>query len=219
MGSWNDRLREAMGKTDVTAADLARITGLSPAGIKKWVDGLTQEPRYTDVVKACSALGVAPSWLMEGKEQALATADAPDAVVIERIDLHGSCGSGTPAWDAMPRIDRIYVTRSWFERMFAFYDPAHVKIITAAGNSMTPVIEDGDAAFIDIADKEYIRDGIYAAIIDGDLYIKRVRRSPGKLEFVSANPDYGQFEITANSGDHDVLFLGRVIKSLNLKSL
>lgn len=218
MDTWNARLKEAMSKSDVSAADLARITGLSSAGIKKWIDGVTQEPRYTDVIKACSALSVAPSWLMEGKEQILASPDDQEAVVIDRLDLRGSCGTGTLDWSDMPRVEKICVTQAWFKRKFAFYDPSHIKIITAAGDSMSPEIEDGDAVFIDVSDRDYIRDGIYAAFVDGELYIKRVQRTPGKLVFISSNQKYAPFEISAESGDHDVRFLGRVIKSLELKS-
>ena len=217
MESWNDRLRLAMSQKNVSAADLTRATGISAAGIKKWVDGVTAEPKYKDIANACNALGVSPLWLMDGRADH-APVDATQSVSIDLIDLVGSCGYGTINFEQVPQIKKLLVSKEWFNHHFPYFKPGNVKVITALGDSMTPDINDGDAVFIDVSDKSYIRDGVYAVLIDSELYIKRVQKTPRKLTFISTNPAYSPFEI--RDGDPEtVRFIGRVIKGMCIKDI
>lgn len=217
MESWNERLRAAMNRKGLSAADLVRATGISGAGIKKWIDGVTVEPKYRDVTRACQALDISPIWLMEGRGESVPLKPSETAI-IDKVDLKGSCGYGTINFDQVPQIQRLMVSKRWFQRHFSYYKPDTVKVITALGDSMTPDVNDGDAVFIDISDTEFIRDGIYAALVDDELYIKRIQKAPGKLIFISTNPAYKPFEISID-GPSTVKFIGRVIKSMCFKDL
>lgn len=217
MTMWHERLRKAMEDRGITSADLVRATGLSGAAIKKWVDGVTLEPRYNDVVRACEVLGVSPKWLMEGKSELVPESDG-DAVTIDLVDVKGSCGYGAINFELVPQIKKLQVSKEWFHRNFASYNPEKIKVITAVGDSMSPEINDGDAIFLDISDNIYIRDGIYAALIDDELYIKRVQKTPGKFTFISTNPVYKPFDVDMK-GPITVLFIGRVIKRMKLENI
>ncbi len=64
-------------------------------------------------------------------------------------------------------------------------------MIDAAGDSMAPVIEDGDRIMVDEADLRVgPRGAIYVIRLDGVLMVKRVARNGGRLSIASANPDY-----------------------------
>ena len=218
METWNERLKQALTENQITASNLAHITGLSPAAIKKWIDGLTAEPKYTDVVKTCDALGISPAWLMEGKVTALANPLSPHAIALEKIDIKASCGVGTMNFEDFPEISKVFVNDLWFNKNFSFYKPDQIKIITAQGDSMSPDIEDGDAVFVDVRDNINIRDGIYAFCVEDEFYIKRAQRLPGIIRFLSTNDKYHHFDVPLKGGK-EARFLGRVIKALVLKDL
>ena len=213
MTTWSERLRVAMQHRGVKATELARATGMTDAGIKKWVDGNVTEPKFTDIHRACEALKILPMWLMFGAGPMSQSDADPETVSIDLVDLKGSCGDGLVAFDQMPHVKHLLVSTDWFKKQFAFYSPNNIKIITATGDSMSPDIEDGDAVFIDQSDLGIIRDGIYAVIINGELFIKRIQRLPDRLLFISTNKAYQTFEVMKAS-DATIHVLGRVIKSL-----
>lgn len=213
MTTWNERLRVAMQHRGIKATELARATGMADAGIKEWVDGNVVEPKFRDVCEACRVLKINPQWLMFGDGAMSPTDTDLETVSIDLVDIKGSCGDGLVSFDQMPHIKHLLVSVDWFKRQFAFYDPKNSKIITAYGDSMSPDIEDGDAVFIDKSDLGIIRDGVYAVIINGDLYIKRVQRLPDSLLFISTNKAYKDFEIKKESAS-SIKVIGRVIKSL-----
>lgn len=219
MTTWNDRLKEAMRKDNITASDLVRATGISAAGIKKWIDGITLAPKYTDVISACKALNVSPEWLMDGviaTDTISATVEDQNAISLDMVDVKASCGTGVANWNDVPCVRRIQVSKAWFEYHFPYAHQENIKVITALGDSMEPLVKDGDAVFIDIKDAEFIREGVYAVIVDGELFIKRIQRLPGKcLRFKSENPSYDPFDIAADS-NIEVRIIGRVIKAMKI---
>jgi len=71
--------------------------------------------------------------------------------------------------------------------------PERCTVIWARGDSMTPTIPDGSALIVDHSQTE-IRNGLIMVIdVDGDLLVKRIRRSVGGggIELISDNPAYG----------------------------
>lgn len=214
MATWNDRLNQAMKDKNVNAAQLARAMGISAPGMKKWIDGVTSQPKYDDVMAACRALDISPEWLMEGVAvPAVTPAEKSDFVIIEQVDIKGSCGFGCANWEDVPRIRQLQVSKAWFEYHFSNIKQENVKVITACGDSMVPLVHDNDAVFVNVADK-IVREGVYAVLMDGELYIKRLQRLPARgLRLKSENPAYDSIDIPADS-QTQVLIIGRVIKAL-----
>ena len=61
--SLSSRIQKAMDAKGYTQADLARETGFSTAIISQIVSGKTKDPRFTNVVKIASVLGVSLEYL------------------------------------------------------------------------------------------------------------------------------------------------------------
>jgi len=61
-----DRLKDAMG-TEISASDLARACGISPAAVSKWLDGRTKQLSADNYEAAAQKLGVRVFWLRTGK--------------------------------------------------------------------------------------------------------------------------------------------------------
>ena len=218
MEQWNDRLKALMAKREMTAAALARATGVSQPGVKRWVDGEVAEPRYHDVMKICSAANVPHQWLMDGKGDMDASAEpASNVISIEVLDIKELVKEIHRKQDEIPEIKKLIVTKAWFRKHFAYHDEDAIKIVMAEGDSMGPDIADNDVVFVDIKDRLDVRDGVYAAIVQDRLHIKRLQVLPGRLAFISANPAFHSFEVAEDSNIR-VHIIGRVVKSFRLTS-
>lgn len=215
METFAERLKYAMSLRQMTQSDLSRAVGITPAAVKKWLEGKVLSPKATDCYVVSQALHVNLLWLVTGK--GAVDGDRPlsneSFVALEKLDLKASCGTGSPVALPDAGIELLSVGRSWFETQFPRYLPENIRIVTAEGDSMSPMIEDGDLVFLDVREASCDRDGVYFLMMDDLFFIKRVQRTfGGRLILISENPKYRDIEI---SPDSQVTFkvFGRVIKS------
>jgi len=122
-------------------------------------------------------------------ERALGGTAGGDAtmVAVRRIDADAHAGAGGLVEDdrngGEERIDPRVVARLGVS-------PATLTMITAHGDSMEPLIHDGDALFVDMADRRLSsRPGIFVIRLDGALLVKRVARIGLEVQVTSDNPD------------------------------
>lgn len=122
-------------------------------------------------------------------ERALGGTAGGDAtmVAVRRIDAEAHAGAGGLVEDdrngGEERIDPRVVARLGVS-------PATLTMITAHGDSMEPLIHDGDALFVDMADRRLSsRPGVFVLRLDGALLVKRVSRIGLEVQVTSDNPD------------------------------
>lgn len=86
--------------------------------------------------------------------------------------------------------------------------PEHAALVTAAGDSMTPTIMDGDRLLIDRGDAQVGEGsgGLFVFRLDDLLSVKRVARAGRQLTLASDNPDYPGAIVGAEA----VAIIGRV---------
>ena len=122
--TWTDRLNEALALRGKSPADISKATGITPAGIKKWIDGDVSRPKFDDVFAVCSFLDITTEWLMKGIGSINdKTMPAANMVSIQQVDFYGSCGVGVMNFEDYPEIKTLQVTPAWFSRNFAFSQP------------------------------------------------------------------------------------------------
>lgn len=121
-------------------------------------------------------------------ERALGGSAGGDAamVAVRRIDAEAHAGAGGLVEDdrngGEERIDPRVVARLGVS-------PAALTMITAHGDSMEPLIHDGDALFVDMADRRLSsRPGIFVIRLDDALLVKRVARIGLEVQVTSDNP-------------------------------
>jgi phage repressor protein C with HTH and peptisase S24 domain len=121
-------------------------------------------------------------------ERALGGTAGGDAamVAVRRIDADAHAGTGGLVEDdrngGEERIDPRVVARLGVS-------PAALTMITAHGDSMEPLIHDGDALFVDMADRRLSsRPGIFVIRLDDALLVKRVARVGLEVHVASDNP-------------------------------
>lgn len=74
-----DRLREALAMRNMTAADLARASGLNKGNVWRYVRG-DVIPKQNAIAQMSNALGVSPAWLLGFDLN-------PDGTPVVRIDF------------------------------------------------------------------------------------------------------------------------------------
>lgn len=110
----------------------------------------------------------------------------PAPPAIRRLDLAASAGPGGLADD-----DRLAGSMVLDPALLAGRDPARLSLLPARGDSMLPLIHDGDMMLVDETDRHPgARGGVYVVRLDGVLVVKRVSVRAGQATVASDNPDY-----------------------------
>jgi phage repressor protein C with HTH and peptisase S24 domain len=162
-------------------AALSRMIGRNPAYLQQFVKRGT--PRRLDEQARrhlAAFFGVDESALGGPVQEA-------DMVAVRRIDAQAAAGPGGLVEDdraaGEERIDPRVAKRLGVA-------PESLTMIAARGESMEPLIRDGDALFVDTADRRLTsRPGLFVLRIDGALVVKRVARVGFELHIASDNPE------------------------------
>jgi len=171
---------EARGET---LAGLSRWLGRNAAYLQQYVKRRT--PRVLperERRQLADYLGVADTELggPSGGEAGVAR--------IPRLDVRAAAGAGGLADD-----DPVLGDMAFDARLIATLGlrPEALSLIRAQGDSMEPLIRDGDMMLVDGSDRVGLgRGGIHVIRLDGVLQVKRVRRVAGGFEILSDNPAY-----------------------------
>jgi phage repressor protein C with HTH and peptisase S24 domain len=173
-------------------------------------------PSTRTLFKLAEAAGVDPPGIRQGAGKALQNSrlkfdtpkSVPSAKIIE-MDVRASAGAGSV-------VEYEDETHSWgfpeqWIRAELDAQPANLYIITIAGDSMPGVLEPGDKAIINIADRQPTPPGTFI-IHDGlGLVAKRVEHidhsDPPTIRITSTNPVYEPYERTLEEAH----IMGRVV--------
>jgi phage repressor protein C with HTH and peptisase S24 domain len=208
-----------------SADRLARSMGVSPSAFRKWLKG-EAEPSRERLVALARAAGVGVAWLAEGegpepvfepvsgsrRRQGIRDdADEMDwsqFVLLPRRPEAAAAGSATPV---PPSDSEFMALRHDWVRSICGVEPGNLLMETAAGESMTPTIRDGNTLLIDTDDQTFRNFGIYVLEINGQRLVKRVQRKhDGSLVLISDNSAY-QPDAVDKAAANDVTVVGRVV--------
>lgn len=197
----NERVSLARLHAQLTQDQLARAAGVSQQAIQKLESGKSKDSKkITQIAVAC---GVRPEWLANGQEPML-----PNAVVTEVArasttaleeddwaDVIGysqaaGLGSGAEA-DEYAETHTLKFKKTSLRRRGIHNRP--LAIYYGKGDSMEPIIEDGDAILFDTSDIR-VQDGLlYLVQLHGaanaEYYVKRATILDGIVFFASDNPN------------------------------
>jgi phage repressor protein C with HTH and peptisase S24 domain len=205
-----------------SADRLARATGVSPSAFRKWLKG-EAEPSRDRLVALAGTACVSVAWLAqgEGPEPDLVSLDArarsPDlTAAAERSQFHllpktteaAAAGSGEHTSDGATEF--IGFRHDWLRATFN-REPEDVILETAVGDSMEPLIGNGDLLLVDTSDQSVRNFGVYVIELRTERLVKRVQRKfDGSLILISDNTRY-QPEVITPDVATDVRVVGRVI--------
>lgn len=232
------RLKHIRKERGLNQETLAQMSGLEQSLISKLERGVIQ--KTTSLVPLANALRCNPQWLDSGDGpmesaggailntqytiipgkaygQPVAVFDegdvlSDDYIQIKEYEIKFSAGNGrTPVFDELT--DSVVATfrREWFHRMGI--NPARAIRVKVHGNSMYPLLHDGDSVVVNLAETNIINDKVYALRYGDELRIKRLyRKLDGSLILHSDNPDFipRDEEVPPSVVESSISIVGRV---------
>lgn len=203
------RLLELAQAQGVSLTALSDLLGRNPSYLQQFIrKGSPRRLEEDDRRRLARFFGVAEDELREPQENSYASTpkarERGDWVDVARLGLGASAGPGAVA-GAEGAFDTFRFSRRWLTEQGL--DGAQLSAITVAGDSMEPVLNDGDEILVDCAPRPF-RDGIYVVRLGDTLVVKRVAQAgAGRLVLLSQNLAYPPIEVTAAG----VEIIGRVV--------
>jgi len=182
------RLRK-LEKRFPNRSEAAATAGVAKSTFQNWVEGKS-DPSFAGLTKFASAVDVSLDWLATGEgpmhpESPKGGASA-DFIGVPRYDARLAAGDG--ALNGRARlIDHIPFTREFLTRKLNRSSTDGLLMLEARGDSMEPMIGDGDLVLVDTLDKT-LADTIMAFVADDFAYVKRLQLTDSGVDAISANP-------------------------------
>src|SRR3990167_4773723 len=186
--------------------DLAQALGVSLAGLSEMIGrnssylqqfirkGSTRKLEEGDRRKLAQFFGVPESEL--GGAEDISRVFAPargDWIEVPRLALGAAAGPGALGADERP-FDSFRFSRRWLEEQGL--SDGQLSTIRVQGDSMEPVLHDGDEILVDRAQRT-LRDGIHVGRVGEALMVKRLAAAgPGRAILLSQNLAYPPVEVS-----------------------
>lgn len=225
------RLNEVLRKNHKSISDLMGIAGVTYEMARRYTKG-TAKPREDKISLIAEHLGCSEAYLSygSGNQTALNDAnreanavesrlvpvewneedqDSGEFYTVPLLDIELAAGEGSAVLKEVEQYKlpfRKYTLRS------RGVDPQSTRVVRVIGNSMTPVLSNGDAVGIDTS-KTKIIDGDTYAIRDGDLLRVKIliERPDGGIIIRSFNHDEYPDETLSKTERYDrITIIGRV---------
>lgn len=192
----------------VSLAALSSLIGRNPSYLQQFVK--KKSPRRLeerDRRKLAQFFGVDESRLGGMEEKSVAPIGKPARthwVDVPRLALDASAGPGAAAGGEQP-FGALRFSQGWLRSMGL--NPADLTTIAVAGDSMHPVLNDGDEILVDRS-RRALRDGIHVVRVGDHVLVKRIDMGhPGRVRLKSENPAYDPIDLEPE----DVAVIGRVV--------
>ncbi|MFH3514263.1 helix-turn-helix transcriptional regulator [Citrobacter sp. 70972423] len=218
------RLKIAREKKGLSQAQLADMIGLSQQSVAKIENGETLQPRK--IKEIAKVLDVSQKWLQLGIEEngeisSYVVEELEDAKLdpaifadIPVLDIELSAGNGCEAEIVESIVDSFPLRRADLRK--AGVSPTNARIVKIWGNSLLPVLNNGDHVAVDMSQSKPIRDGDLYALRDGVLLRVKVliNQPDGGLILRSFNKEeYPDEVLNFNERRSRIHVIGRVFWS------
>lgn len=128
-----------------------------------------------------------------------------DWVEVPRLDLGASAGPGAMVDSGEQAFDTFQFSANWLREQGL--SNAQLSAISVQGDSMEPLLRDGDEILVDRATATF-RDGVYVVRLGESLMVKRVAAgAPGRFALISQNMAYPPIDVAAE----ELEIIGRVV--------
>ncbi len=218
-----DRLRRALWKNATSLAEASLAIGRNKAYLHQYFS--RRMPRvlsHQDSEALGRLLGCDPKdfrhdtlpapkpWKRKAAPAAARPALTPehDFAAIPEVDVEASAGPGALAGEYVAEKARWALPETMIRHEGAA-DPGALRILGVRGNSMEPVLSDGDRVVVDTARRQPATGEMFVLWDGIGLVVKRVASlsRDGWLSLISANPEYPPYECRAD----EVHIAGKVV--------
>lgn len=163
------------------------------------------------IVKLYRKFGLNPEWIETGVGNVFINTRSEQDLefkYIPKVAARLSAGSGS--FDSSENIeDYLSFQTKWLAGKGSSKDMVAMEVF---GQSMEPVIREGDTVLIDQSKQVILAGAIYAVGIEDTILVKRLEKHPNKLVLCSDNKDYEPIYLEKHETDK-VRIIGKVIWS------
>jgi phage repressor protein C with HTH and peptisase S24 domain len=200
------RLHDLARERGVSLASLSEMIGRNSSYLQQFIrKGSPRKLEEADRRTLAQFFAVAESQLggSEGKSYAPAVTRG-DWLDVPRLALGAAAGPGALAGDEAP-FDSFRFSRTWLREQGL--TNADLSAIRVQGDSMEPLLHDGDEILVDRAQRAF-RDGIHVVRLGDALMVKRLAAAgPGRATLLSQNYAYPPVEVALD----ELEIVGRVV--------
>ncbi|WP_340586590.1 S24 family peptidase [Erythrobacter alti] len=200
-----ERLARAARIKGSSLAALSRMIGRNGTYLQQYITkGSPRKLEEDDRRRLAQFLGLDESELGGPQEKSYVKPQSRDWIDVPRLEIDASAGPG--ALGAQERaFDAFRFSRRWLIEQGL--DGAQLSAIRVVGDSMEPLLREGDEVLVDRRDQPF-RDGIYVVRIDDTLFVKRVaNQGAGRFSLLSQNLAYPPIHVDAE----ELEVVGRVV--------
>lgn len=203
------RLLELSQARGVSLSALSDLLGRNPSYLQQFIrKGSPRKLEEQDRAMLARFFGVSEEELRDVKDNSYIAPPKPREsgvwVDVPRLDLGASAGPGQVPGDEAA-FDTFRFSRRWLAEQGL--ERAQLSAITVEGDSMEPLLNDGDEILVDCSPRPF-RDGIHVVRLGETLMVKRVASAgPGRVALLSQNFAYPPVEVAAE----EVAIIGRVV--------
>ncbi|MCT4654397.1 MAG: hypothetical protein N4A65_01170 [Cohaesibacter sp.] len=204
---FHGRLAEMIENSKMEPFAWAKAVGIPGATFNRiWNEGSI--PKSEHLIRISEHEEVSIDWMLKGKETF--SQESASYVGIPRFAAELSAGNGSWNPENAETLDHIPFTKEFLSRRLGRATEDGLIILSANGDSMDPLIGDGDLVMVDLK-KQNLTEGIFAFVLNGTARVKRMRQAlNGDIEVMSDNPLYDT-EILKKEDLEDFQIIGKVV--------
>jgi phage repressor protein C with HTH and peptisase S24 domain len=198
-----ERLAELAERRGVSLAALSRMIGRNSSYLQQYIGkGSPRKLEEEDRRRLADFFAVGESELGAPDEKSLSARG--DWVEVPRLALEASAGPGATAAQEIP-FDAFRFSRRWLREHGL--EPAQLSAIRVMGDSMDPLLRDGDEILVDRTPRPF-REGVHVVRLGEALHVKLLQAvPPARLRLISQNAAYEPVEVAMS----DIDVVGRVV--------
>ena len=198
-----ERLAELVRERGSSLAALSRLIDRNFSYLHQYINkGSPRKLEEDDRRKLAQFFGVSEAEL--GAPEDLSYEPRGDWVEVPRLPLEASAGPGAVGAAEIP-FDAFRFSRRWLREQGL--EPALLSSIRVMGDSMDPLLRDGDEILVDRTPRPF-REGVHVVRLGEALHVKLLQAvPPDRLRLVSQNAAYPPVEVAMA----DVDVVGRVV--------
>ncbi|MEM6827309.1 MAG: S24 family peptidase [Pseudomonadota bacterium] len=199
-------------KRGVSLSSLSEMLGRNPSYLQQFIrKGSPRKLEEGDRRTLASFFGVSETELgadlvgvKEKSYNSIVKTRSADFVDVPRLPIGASAGSGAIP-DGEAAFDAFKFSRQWL--LEQGLEAAQLSTIKVEGDSMEPLLNDGDEILVDRSDRPF-RDGIHVVRLGDTLMVKRVASAgAGRFSLLSQNLAYPPVNVEAD----ELEIIGRVV--------
>ncbi len=213
------RLKFALGRSGRTRKDLAQYVGVTSGAISQWMRGGITTMSSQNAQKVSEFLGVSNAWLITGRGDVErsnivpAEEQANDFIPIQAYNKieFGAGERDEPTPDEIEDTHTVSYRASFFRSMGV--NPKNCRRYRVDGDSMEPLLRDGDYILCDCSPTTVIVDNaVYAFVYGNQLKVKHLIKTRQGLIIRSENPLYPEELVPPEEAAEQIHIIGRVIE-------